>query len=921
MVTIIIPVYNNEKTVKRTLDSILKQTYPDYEVIIVNDGSEDRTGDIIRETISGDDRFIYVEQDNQGVAAARNRALETASRKYVMFVDGDDYLPPTALEYMHQVAVTNDADTIMGIYRKIDGTKTTRYKRLERSVCGSLSSEPNDPDLLYSWTMNNKWLSRDIIERNHIRFRPYRHLEDALFLYTYLSKSGAIYNCQHLVYFYTRPLPALGRTTTQRINKGLLNDAIQAYTEIKEVTAAFGEEFRKELALRYVNAPLIGEYYRRNWVLDESILDELTEAINTETSGFDSKHLEELKKRNPDLIGEDGRIKTRRELADSPRVAVLLSGDISEKLVQDILIGLYDQFEASFFVIADDRLKSSVGDRFDNYINFKWAEKDQLFEEAGRTGASYLSYIDADALYNHRTLFEAANILQEKPDADAICLQYDLLDGDGVKSSELSEYISGKDVKDLDVLFANKLLRCSSDILSRLEKGCSGADILREFRYERMDKNRVVALFDDEYVLGRAKSMEAVTEYRNYIKNKDGSSVEKKAAPKKNKISLGGLLSRFIRKSKNENKPEKKASVKKTPEYYYLKEDICRGTVVLESLSDIPDTDTLSLIRELNSGKYGALDLSFTVTDGSEPQASSVLAAEDMEGVRLINRESAEYMKRMFSAEYLFSSGFLPLWWIIKPGQKHIRMAEGNDSAESVHDLIMSNYVLIPDDGGTFLSNIEERILGVTRARCLKAGKTANNAAILCETVMSGNKNADAIKTFPYRGTPTFVFMGMSGQSPVCGWLKEIYESGCWNESVILFYPEDAPGRADIDALPVNVCCIPLNGELFSERSERKRLYGDMPAKRIILIDPDRYKTIRSYSRFTEPVDLLLTDRQMELLRAGDREEYKAMRLFRRHGRNVYVLNEKDAEWLNEEVEIRARVISTQEEFYREFFN
>ena len=193
MISIIIPVYNNADTIRRTIDSIKSQSYRDYEVILVNDGSTDDSGSVIKESIGNDPRFKYIEQENQGVSAARNRGLEEATMKYVTFTDGDDLLTQNALKWMHQVAVTNDADTITGIFRKVDGTYSYINRKSEKITLKALRINNDDLDMINTWTLCNKWLSREIIEKHHIRFEKRRHVEDGVFLYTYLQYASISY--------------------------------------------------------------------------------------------------------------------------------------------------------------------------------------------------------------------------------------------------------------------------------------------------------------------------------------------------------------------------------------------------------------------------------------------------------------------------------------------------------------------------------------------------------------------------------------------------------------------------------------------------------------------------------------------------------------------------------------------------------
>ena len=91
-VSIIMPVYNGEKELKKCLDSILKQEYKDFELICINDGSKDNSLNIINQYVKKDKRIIIVDKENSGVSDSRNMGLDIASGEYIQFVDCDDYI-------------------------------------------------------------------------------------------------------------------------------------------------------------------------------------------------------------------------------------------------------------------------------------------------------------------------------------------------------------------------------------------------------------------------------------------------------------------------------------------------------------------------------------------------------------------------------------------------------------------------------------------------------------------------------------------------------------------------------------------------------------------------------------------------------------------------------------------------------------
>ena len=98
--SIIVPVYNAEATLNRCVDSILAQTYRNFELILVDDGSRDRSAEIIDQYASADPRVIAIHKLNGGVSSARNAGLDRATGDYVAFIDADDYITPPPHIYL-----------------------------------------------------------------------------------------------------------------------------------------------------------------------------------------------------------------------------------------------------------------------------------------------------------------------------------------------------------------------------------------------------------------------------------------------------------------------------------------------------------------------------------------------------------------------------------------------------------------------------------------------------------------------------------------------------------------------------------------------------------------------------------------------------------------------------------------------------
>ena len=127
LISIIVPIYNVEDYLRQCLDSILEQTLSHFEVILVNDGSPDSSGDICREYVEKDSRFHYFEKENGGLSDARNYGIERARGEYLTFIDSDDYIDPLHLEYLYKTLINNDADISVSNYMNYHTSIDTFY--------------------------------------------------------------------------------------------------------------------------------------------------------------------------------------------------------------------------------------------------------------------------------------------------------------------------------------------------------------------------------------------------------------------------------------------------------------------------------------------------------------------------------------------------------------------------------------------------------------------------------------------------------------------------------------------------------------------------------------------------------------------------------------------------------------------------
>ena len=118
-ISVIVPVYNVEKYLTQCVESILSQDHSNLEVILIDDGSTDRSGEICDQFAARDSRVQVIHQKNAGAAAAKNAGLRIASGTYLSFVDSDDYLEPNAYGFMLKTLLDSRADAVEGSFREV----------------------------------------------------------------------------------------------------------------------------------------------------------------------------------------------------------------------------------------------------------------------------------------------------------------------------------------------------------------------------------------------------------------------------------------------------------------------------------------------------------------------------------------------------------------------------------------------------------------------------------------------------------------------------------------------------------------------------------------------------------------------------------------------------------------------------------
>ena len=200
LISVIVPVYNVESYVAECIESIQNQTYMNLEIILVNDGSTDASGDICDQYAAYDERIQVIHKENAGVSAARNTGIESANGDYIGFVDSDDYIAPTMYEDMLKLMAEHDLDII-----ECTAFRNNGDTNIEGCNDGSLEIFNRDEALkmaMYDcfvavWSQLYK---RRVI--SDVRFPVGRKFEDSAVSYLFIANTKRVGHINRCLYYY-----------------------------------------------------------------------------------------------------------------------------------------------------------------------------------------------------------------------------------------------------------------------------------------------------------------------------------------------------------------------------------------------------------------------------------------------------------------------------------------------------------------------------------------------------------------------------------------------------------------------------------------------------------------------------------------------------------------------------------------------
>lgn len=317
-ISVIVPIYNVESYLERCVESILKQTYSNLEILLVNDGSTDKSGELCDQLALRDQRIRVIHKENGGLSDARNRGIDEASSDLIGFIDSDDYIDEDMYETLYRHLRKSNADLSMcghyDVFHQIPEKQVSEIKTWELSSEEAIKMVMEAKIL--SVTAVNKLYKKELF--NHLKFEVGKIAEDAFIMIRLLDQCQKVVATNEKKYYYVHRENSI---TTQKFSLKFLN-VIEAYEQ---------------------NANIIREHYpaiadvatmRLNWayfyVLDRLLVD----------SDFKDKLLEDklihYLKQNRVNILRDARFTNARKIS-------FLALLFSRKLYTQILLGQHNR--------------------------------------------------------------------------------------------------------------------------------------------------------------------------------------------------------------------------------------------------------------------------------------------------------------------------------------------------------------------------------------------------------------------------------------------------------------------------------------------------------------------------------------------------------------------------------------------------
>lgn len=271
MISIIVPVYKVEEYIDRCVNSLIKQTYKNIEIILVDDGSPDECPILCDQYASTDSRIHVVHKVNGGLSDARNKGIEASTGEYILFVDSDDYIDLDTCEKFVNLIGKSKPEIVTGNGRRIEGTNVKFMKHTLSTTINNLTGEEYlREELKHNTMFMAAWLNlynREFLNKNNLEFKQNRLHEDEEFTPRAFLKAKNILSSD--INFYNYIIREESITTNKDLSKNAL-DIMKTCYELSEIYNEISDvELKKflndSLVTKYLYAFQIGKLYKKKY--------------------------------------------------------------------------------------------------------------------------------------------------------------------------------------------------------------------------------------------------------------------------------------------------------------------------------------------------------------------------------------------------------------------------------------------------------------------------------------------------------------------------------------------------------------------------------------------------------------------------------------------------------------------------------
>lgn len=296
IISIIVPVYNVEKFLTKSINSLLNQTFKDIEIILVNDGSSDNSRSVCLYYESLDSRIIYVEQENKGVSATRNTGLKIAKGTYIGFIDPDDWVEPTMFEKMYENIIKHNTDMVFCDFTIFYNEQNTKIIQIneqkdileQKDIINYLIPNMIAPTDLNSngyVIMGSVWrilFKRSFVVNSNLQFKEdLKYMEDLIFVLSGLTHTSKISLVKEPLYNYFQR----DGSAIYSYRNSLRQENIHIFNLIEKTIEPlmFTSEIQKRMKYRYIEMSINSiknEFYREDLLLSKESKQTIKEILS-----------------------------------------------------------------------------------------------------------------------------------------------------------------------------------------------------------------------------------------------------------------------------------------------------------------------------------------------------------------------------------------------------------------------------------------------------------------------------------------------------------------------------------------------------------------------------------------------------------------------------------------------------------------